>query len=225
MHKKLEGFEYVRQTEEKGRIKYSALIPVTKQTEEYKEKRRKAGLRQREFIFGSWPNPEEAEAAAHKYLETGEVTYGKYGYKPGQIKFRNENGKRIVLDPVKDKEEIERLAQERKDKLKARRVNRRLRKKAEFIAALEAAKLRHKATKVVVAAAPVPVPAPPRKLNALQVQEVKDVIKDVVKYKKRSQLFTIQFSQLSQVEELVTDNNVAIEVEKEKWLYLKFKRK
>jgi len=223
MHKKLEGFEYVRQTEEKGRIKYSALIPVTKQTEEYKEKRRKAGLRQREFVFGSWPNPEEAEAAAHKYLETGEVTYGKYGYKPGQIKFRNENGKRIVLDPVKDKEEIERLAQERKDKLKARRANRRLRKKSEFIAALEAAKLKHRVTKVVVAA-PAPVPAASRKLNAGQIQEIKDVMKDVLKYKKKTQLFTIQFPQLGLVKELVTDN-ISIEIERDKWLYLKPKRK
>lgn len=64
----------------------------------------------------------------------------------------------------------------------------------------------------------------PKKLNATQLQELKDVTKDILKYRRRSQLFTIQFSQLHLVRELIP-SGVCIEIENKKWLYLKSKKK
>jgi hypothetical protein len=237
-------FKFARKIKTPYRPKYSAVIPWAYLSEEYKAKRTHLKRAIRPFIFGSWTTPEEAEAAGEKYLATGEVSYGKAGYGENYVFKVLPNKKRVrVTDP----EEIAKLKQARKadrrEKVKARRIvhrntpeyiqrkldkNQKARDKraeARRIRDLEKPPVIRSIAAVAALRAPVLTRKPyveARSLNATQLDEIKESVARVTKYKARAQLFTVRFPQLDALRSIIPDT-VSIEIENEKWLYLKSK--
>jgi len=206
--------------------RFTAVIPWDELPEELKVKK-SAGRQKRPLIFGRWTTAQEAEEAGKQYVLTGiKMTdnSAKPGFEKGKFTFKMVEGKKILVsDPV----EIAKLNSDKKEKKRQRdkiawekRKVRNALKKGITVTAIQTQPTVGKPPTAVKQAANVSS----KKLNASQLDELKQALKFVAKHKRRSsQLITIRAQHVAALTAELP-SNVRVEIEGAKWIYLKPKK-
>lgn len=208
--------------------RFTAVIPWDELPEELKVKK-SAGRQKRPLVFGRWTTAQEAEEAGKQYVLTGiKMTdnSSKAGFEKGKFTFKMVEGKKtLVSDPV----EIAKLNAAKKENKRQRdkiawekRKVRNALKKGITVTAIQTQPTVGKPPTVVKQANNNNVSS--KKLNASQLDELKQALKFVAKHKRRSsQLITIRAQHVAALTAELP-SNVRVEIEGAKWIYLKPKK-
>lgn len=214
--------KYARKIHER----FTAVIPWDELPEDLKAKK-SAGRQKRPLVFGRWTTAQEAEEAGKQYVLTGiKMTdnSAKPGFEKGKFTFKMVEGKKtLVSDPV----EIAKLNAAKKENKRQRdkiawekRKVRNALKKGITVTAIQTQPIAGKLPTVAKQANNVSS----KKLNASQLDELKQALKFVAKHKRRSsQLITIRAQHVAALTAELP-NNVRVEIENQKWIYLKPKK-